>query len=368
MTKGANSILFEAAAGSGKTTKLASLALASSEKRVLFTTYTDENTEEIAASLMRMNGQPPQNIDLMPWFTFLLRHYVKPFLWHAGFDLDSVSGILLVNTQSALRTRKDSVEHYLSSDRRVYTDKLAELALYINEKTHGAVIARLASIYDSFFIDEAQDLSGYDLELVETMLRSGLFLSLAADHRQATYHTNNSSKNNKYRSLGLSRFLTDRKLTELCSIDSQSLAGCHRCNQQILDVANALYPDLTAAKSIRSLQEEDTVLPALHIVLDKDIEQYRKRWLPAILRSSTKTNVPEKYKPHNFGASKGRTYDRVLIYPTEPIRKWLRDPTAELKPQARAKFYVALTRARFSVGIVGNNALSNMANIPLWKG
>lgn len=267
MTKSANSILFEAAAGSGKTTKLADLALASPEKRVLFTTYTDENTEEIAASLMRANGLPPQNIDLMPWFTFLLRHCVKPFLWHAGFGIDSVSGTLLVNTQSALRTRRDSAKHYISPNGRVYTDKLAELALYIDEKTQGAAITRLASIYDSFFIDEAQDLSGYDLELVATMLQSGLHLTLATDQRQATYHTNNSNKNNKYRSLGLSRFLTDRTLTKLCTIDNKSLAGCHRCNQEILNIANALYPDLEAARSIRSRQEADTALPPIHIVV-----------------------------------------------------------------------------------------------------
>ncbi len=53
----------------------------------------------------------------------------------------------------------------------------------------------------------------------------------------------------------------------------------------------------------------------------------------------------------NFGESKGRGFDHVVILPTEPMKKWLVDPTAELKAQSRAKFYVALTRGRHSVAI-----------------
>ena len=248
MTQDCKSVLYEAAAGSGKTTLLVKQALSNPSKRVLFTTFTNENTEVIGNSLLRANGLYPQHIDLMPWFTFLLRHCVRPFLWHAGFCLDFDSGLILVNEQSARGTKKNSIEHYVSSDGRVYSDKLAELALRINGKTQGAVIDRLASIYDCLFIDEAQDLSGYDLELIEVMLRSGMNLTLAADQRQATYHTNNSAKNKRYRDLGLGAFLRDNKLTNLCIIDDQSLAGCHRCNQQILNLANALYPDLTAAQ------------------------------------------------------------------------------------------------------------------------
>ena len=366
MAQNDRSVLFEAAAGSGKTTMLAKRALAFPKRRILFTTYTDENTEEIGASLLRMNGLPPKNIDLMPWFTFLLRHCVKPFLWHAGFGLDSVSGIHLVSKQSAPRTKKGSIGHYLSPDGRVYTDKLAELALYINERTHGAVIARLGSIYDSFFIDEAQDLSGYDLDLIEAMLQSGMSLTMAADQRQATYHTNNSSKNGKYRDLGLGRFLEDRRLIGLCGIDNQSLAGCHRCNQQILDIANSLYPNLAKASSIRELSDEDSALPPVHIVLSEDVRSYVERWRPVVLRNSAQTHVPEEYLTQNFGASKGRTYGRVLIYPTDSIRKWLLNRAEDLKPTTRARFYVALTRARYSVGFVGTKDLANKSGLPLF--
>ncbi len=61
----------------------------------------------------------------------------------------------------------------------------------------------------------------------------------------------------------------------------------------------------------------------------------------------------------NFGMSKGLGFDRVLIFPTTAIVKFLKDgkltKTAKGKEQPAfnlAKFYVALTRARYSVAIV----------------
>jgi DNA helicase II / ATP-dependent DNA helicase PcrA len=53
----------------------------------------------------------------------------------------------------------------------------------------------------------------------------------------------------------------------------------------------------------------------------------------------------------NFGESKGRGFDHVVILPTGPMKKWLADPQSALAAQSRAKFYVALTRARHSVAV-----------------
>jgi hypothetical protein len=53
----------------------------------------------------------------------------------------------------------------------------------------------------------------------------------------------------------------------------------------------------------------------------------------------------------NFGVAKGSTFERVLIFPTEPILKYLedREPAALKSPE---DLYVAVTRARFSVAFV----------------
>lgn len=50
-----------------------------------------------------------------------------------------------------------------------------------------------------------------------------------------------------------------------------------------------------------------------------------------------------------------RKFDNKLllnIYPTKPIMDWLKDNSTDFAPTSRSKFYVAITRARNSVGIV----------------
>lgn len=55
----------------------------------------------------------------------------------------------------------------------------------------------------------------------------------------------------------------------------------------------------------------------------------------------------------NFGASKGGTFDHVVIFPTQPIKHYLktRDPGV-LADKARSELYVAITRAIHSVAFV----------------
>lgn len=49
-----------------------------------------------------------------------------------------------------------------------------------------------------------------------------------------------------------------------------------------------------------------------------------------------------------FGLSKGKTYDRVLIIPTEPMIKFLTQGITD----KNYKFYIAVTRARYSVAFL----------------
>lgn len=70
------------------------------------------------------------------------------------------------------------------------------------------------------------------------------------------------------------------------------------------------------------------------------------------LREKRTVKVKDKYAAINMGESKGLTYDRVLIYPTGTMKNWMKDRSKNLQPKTRSQFYVAITRARYSVGIV----------------
>lgn len=69
------------------------------------------------------------------------------------------------------------------------------------------------------------------------------------------------------------------------------------------------------------------------------------------LREKRTVKVNDAYAVINMGEAKGLTYDRVLIYPTGTMRNWMMDHSKKLQPKTRSQFYVAITRARYSVGI-----------------
>ena len=72
------SSLIIAAAGAGKTTFLVKKALEISEN-VLITTYTDANEQSIRDKFYEINGCIPSNVTIMPWFSLLIKHGIRPY-------------------------------------------------------------------------------------------------------------------------------------------------------------------------------------------------------------------------------------------------------------------------------------------------
>lgn len=346
-------VFYDAVAGSGKTTYLAKLAAVHSGGHVLFTTFTDENTDEVRRVFLREEGRIPDYVDIVPWYTFLLREGVRPFQSAVGLGDEEISGIKLASGTSALKTRKDELRHYAfhQSDGClcVYSDKVAELALFINQEAEGGVIDRLSRLYSMVCVDEVQDMSGYDLEFIAAMIGKVDDVRLAGDLRQATYRTSNVSKNKRYREEGFGRFLLDRRLD--CAIDTETLRTCHRCPQGIVDLADALYPGFPATVSSAAVQLDEPHA-GIFLVRESDAATYSGRYGAVCLVYDKRTKVPSGIRTQNMGAVKGRTFDRVLLFPTSKMLDWLFDHDANLEQATRAKLYVAITRARLSVAVV----------------
>ena len=66
----------------------------------------------------------------------------------------------------------------------------------------------------------------------------------------------------------------------------------------------------------------------------------------------------------NFKASKGSTFERILIIPTSGIEAFIQK-NEYLESTAAATFYVAVTRAQQSVAIVIGKP--GQSNLPIWK-
>ena len=57
----------------------------------------------------------------------------------------------------------------------------------------GALIRRLEGIYDEILIDEVQDLSAYDWDILDALLISSIEIWMVGDIRQAVLATNGRS-------------------------------------------------------------------------------------------------------------------------------------------------------------------------------
>lgn len=354
--------LLIAAAGSGKTTFIVNEALKQKDSNVLITTYTQANEAEIRKKIVEINKCVPANITIQTWFSMLLQHGVRPY---QGVICEKrVNGVCLVNNQSAVKyymkngipvcykEEEEFEKHYFTNSFNIYSDKLSKFVIRCNQKSQGAVIDRFSRIYSHVFIDEVQDLAGYDLEVIKLLLSSESRLVLVGDPRQVTYLTHNERKHEKYSDGRIVDFIKSECKKEKCDIDEENLNLSYRNNEIICNFSSKLYPDL---KTCKSAQKEVTDHDGIFLVRKEDVEKYLEKFKPIQLRDSTKVEVNKNYKAHNFGESKGLTFDRVLIYPTKPLIEWLKDNKSELKPMSRARLYVAITRAKYSVGIICKN-------------
>jgi len=359
---GANRLVI-AAAGSGKTTYLVEEALKIKNQRVLITTYTDSNEAEIRQTFFDLIGHVPANVVITTWFSLLITHGVMPFQG-AVFDFP-IRGMLLVQAQSAIRyinsqgvgvpwPEDDIANHFFNPTGQVFSDKLSKLVIRCNAASGGAVIDRLSRVFPHVFVDEVQDLAGYDLDILEALARSPVRLLMVGDPRQVTYLTHNERRLAKYVDGGITDFLRTLPQKLKIEIDDASLNRSHRNSAAICAVSSRLFPAFAATQSCTcaSCRQPPSAHAGVFLLRMADYSQYLATVRPMQLRDKiTSSGVDPAWPVMNFGESKGRGFDHVVILPTGPMQKWLVDPQTALAAQSRARFYVAVTRARHSVAI-----------------
>jgi DNA helicase-2/ATP-dependent DNA helicase PcrA len=360
--------LIIAAAGSGKTTYLVDRAKKIKDENVLITTYTEENETEIRK---KFYGRIPQNITIQTWFSFLLQHGVRPYQSVMNSDLHDIRvGFYLTDRPSGARFfsrsgqpvgywgEKYFFKFYFSRDMKIYSDKISKFIVHCNQKTKGEVINRITRIYPHIFIDEVQDLAGWELEILKLFFNSASKIMLVGDPRQVTYLTHHPRKYSKYKDGKIKEFIESecngkRNLKEI-EIDEKTLFRSHRNGKLICDFSTKLYPNYAACEPCECIgcRSYSEAHEGVFLIRNKDVEAYLQTYMPVQLRWNNTISVNDKFNTYNFGKSKGLSFDRVLIYPTRDMEKWIFDNSCGLKFETRAKFYVAITRAKFSVGIV----------------
>ena len=343
-----NNTIRLSAAGAGKTWGICHDALTIvsdplSSKRVLITTYTNKGVESIRKEIRKQNmGVLHDRIIVKSWFQFLLSELLRPYQTFIA-EINEITSFDFSHTYGYINRSPRGVKNRYIKGGYVLSNFASELAIVINEKSNGLVIDRLEKIYSHIFIDEIQDLAGDDLSIVDLLFESQIETICVGDNKQATYKTHNTQKNKKQSGANIWDHFSGYEETGMVSVEKNLVS--RRFNKNICDFANLVFPN---QNNITTSMIERTLHDGVFLVQEADVQIYYDLFQPTVLKYDAKTQTGN-LRSLNFGQCKGCTFDRVLIYPNNPLTEFV----INCSPLKTAyKYYVAVTRARFSVAIV----------------
>jgi hypothetical protein len=321
-------------------------------------TYTQNNQRELESRIARYAGDH-LNIDVMGWFTFLLRHFARPFL---PFKFPG-KRVLGFNFDGAPGRYATGMNRFLDSNGYVYRCELARLAHELIDESGGAAIHRLQCIYQEIFIDEVQDLSAHDLEILDILIQSAIDIRMVGDVRQSVLSTNaRSAKNKKYGGAKIIDWFREREKSELLEIGETNTTW--RCRPEIAEFSDRIFDNSWSFAKTESRNSHVTSHDGIFLVRSEHVAAYVATYKPQCLRHSASSGKGLDLDFLNFTLAKGSTHDRILIVPTKGIEKFLaRGEQLEAGPAAI--FYVAVTRAAQSVAIVMDDPEDS--TLPYWS-
>lgn len=344
-----NNIIRVEAAGAGKTYNICKEALektdnTESDKRVLLLSYTNRGVGAIKDEVCKQNmGVIDSKIDIMTWYSFILNELVKPYQ-NVIFQINEVKSIDFSDAHGRVNYKNTGIrERYITSNGDIKSKEIAELVLQINKKSQGKVMNRLSKVYSHIFIDEVQDMAGYDLDIIETLMYSDIEVICVGDNKQATFKTNTSIRNKSKSGTKIWDFF--QKLISEDVVEVQKNLISRRFNQEICSFANMVYPN---ENNIGTSMNEKTDHDGVILINTNDVQKYYNYYRPIVLKYDKKTSTDD-YHSFNFGECKGMTFERVLIYPNSPFKDFLLKGKELKTPQ---KYYVAATRAKYSIAFV----------------
>ncbi|QET05875.1 AAA family ATPase [Cupriavidus pauculus] len=327
------------------------------ERRVLVLTFTRANQEELRRRLGQRAGDH-LGIEVMGWFTFLLRHFAKPFL---PFMFPGAR-VLGFSYEGRPDRYAKGLSRFVDGNGAAYACELGRLANELLGASKGALLHRLESLYDEILIDEVQDLSAHDWEIVDALLHSSIQIQMVGDIRQSVLATNpRGTKNKQYAYAEAVKWFRERE--KLGKLTIKESVETWRCHPKIAEFSDTIFDPSWAFPSTISRNEVATNHDGVFLLMKKHVGDYVERFTPQCLRSMATSGKEFNLDYMNFKVAKGSTYTRVLIVPTAGISDFLRKGSM-LEPVPAASFYVAVTRAEQSVAIVIDKA--GTSTLPYW--
>jgi hypothetical protein len=372
-----------AGAGTGKTERIVNEAIGriAGNERILVLTYTENNQKEVGNRFLLKHRGANSAFTVKGLLTFYLEEIIRPY--QRAIFPNRIEGFILNDSDPHKRNGRNIAGrteklasgafnplYYLTPCRtKAHSALLAKFAFTVIKETDGAPLRRLAEIYDGLYFDECQDMVGWDFEVLSLLAKSKQFsITCVGDFRQTIYETACTTKKpgsspEKVAYLEKLKFVREemnesrRSVKEICDYAGRVHAA---------DGYPALVSNVVVPNEYRKHQ-------GIFIVKQSDAHTYLVLYQPVVLRHSIKSGTEYDGLPlqrMTFGKSKGLGFARTAIIPTKPHLQFLLDDPKAFgngkTEETRNKFYVALTRAKYSVALIVPDAIAAKCHLPVW--
>lgn len=362
----ANSIIYLAKAGAGKTYFITHRLDKLINKRILYLTFTNDNARNLKEQLLDQNSiAGKSNCDFFEVETFdifLWKEFIKPFEQSIILEkgLAPLKGIDY-KTEPSMYTRKNQKSFWQNEK----TDQLyskQRISAIMETSCFEKGMRRLHKYFDFIVIDEFQDICKPELNLLIKMTKCNFNLVLVGDLYQSYVVTTNRRRlpyaKKDYVSIGEEEFLRKKAgfLKRYVTVDVKTLETSYRVTPDVCSwIRNKLGISIES-QSLNSGKVEIT--PA------EDVEQRLKQCDKILVWDIVAENKVKKVisalnddKLITWGKSKGLTYKNVCIILTKSTVEFIQGKKKVTDLKSINKFYVALTRSLGDVYLINPDYL-----------
>ncbi len=332
-----------AVAGSGKTSSI--IDRVNDDSRCLIITYTDNNTRQLKNRIIQKLGQIPEGVRVYSYFTFLYSFCYRPL---CGYEVKT-KGINFNYPlpQSAQRTRKNTREHYIDKNNRLFSSRMAKLLIEFDVVPE--VIQRIEQFFDLVCVDEVQDFAANDFNFICELANTNVEMQLVGDFYQHTFDTSRDGNTQKALHDCFDKYC-EKLVNAGFSIDLESLSHSRRCSPSI-----CLFVEEGLGIEIQSYREDE--VEVYLVVDDQEIEQVY--YDDSIVKLFYQKSDSYSGNVENWGNTKGLDHYQdvcVVLNPTT-FKAFDSGQLAQLPPTTKNKLYVACTRAKGNLYFVSEKLL-----------
>lgn len=338
-----------AVAGSGKTSSI--IDLLENDSRCLIVTYTDNNTRHLKNRVIEKFGEIPDGIRIYSYFTFLYSFCFRPI---CGYELKTKG----INFNFPLplysqRSKKDTREHYVDKNGRLYSNRIAKLLIEFNAVSD--VIQRIEKFYDSVCFDEVQDFAANDFNFICSLAKANVDIRLVGDFYQHTFDTSRDGNTQKSLHECFDKYCA--KLNKAgFEVDLISLSNSYRCSPSV-----CAFVSENIGIEILSHREDEVVVEYVDNVDEIDSIFNNDSVVKLFYQKS------DSYAGNtaNWGNTKGLDHFRdvcVVLNPTT-LKAFDSSSLDKLNPTTKNKLYVACTRAKGNLYFVPEKLLKKYKSL-----